>query len=62
MSGRACKAAVCCSAVAAKVQKIDQLILKRFITDEDLLDEIIKTGEMADKALDKLVEKIRDSG
>lgn len=61
MSNRACKAAICCSAVAAKVQKIDKLILKRFITDDDLLDEIIETGEKADKALDKLIEKIRDS-
>ena len=61
MSGRACKAAICCSAVAAKISMIDRLILKKFITDDDLLDEIIATVDAIDSLLDDLIAKIREA-
>jgi len=60
MTGRACKAAVCCAAVAAKISKIDELIINHFIEDDDLLDEIIRDGEIMDGRLDELIQKIRD--
>lgn len=62
MTGRACKAAICCSAVAAKIDKIDELIGAKFIKDERLLDEIIRSGEEMDERLKDLIQKIRDSG
>ena len=61
MSGRACKAVICCSALAAKIQKIDQLVLRRHITDEDLLNCIIEASEKMEPMLDELIEKIRES-
>jgi len=62
MSNRACKAAVCCSAVSAKISKIDDLILARFIVDEDVLDLIIEMGERFDKEITEFVdEQFRDS-
>ncbi len=61
MTGRACKAAICRSGVAAKIQKIDQLILRKFIKDDDLLDEIIDSGEQMEVMLDVLIQKIRDT-
>lgn len=61
MSSRACKAAICCSGVAAKIRRIDQLIVRRFIIDPDLLDEIIAAGETMDGMLDQLIEQIRNA-
>jgi len=57
MSSRACKAAVCCAAVAAKISKIDDLILARFITEDDVLDLIIEIGERFDKEITEFVDE-----
>lgn len=62
MSNRQCaKAAICCSGLAAKIKAVDNLILARFIEDEDDLKAIIKAGDRMDEIFDrKITARFRD--
>ena len=62
MSGRACKAAICCSGLSGKISKIDDLIVAGLITDAVVLDAIIRASETMDPLLDGLINIIRHGG
>lgn len=61
MSGVSCKAAICIQQLAAKCSEINNLIKRKFITDDDLLEDIIKCSEQLNALVDPLIEKIKNS-
>ena len=56
-----CKAAICCAGVAAKIQKIDQLLIRGKIKNPETLAKIIECSEEIDDILKDVIEEIRNN-